>query len=135
MAEIIFGDYVPEEKENPYTETVQKLADFNDEKKSVTLVVDVNDSPKEQFKFQRAANLIQKTARLRLTDSSDVKITGVDEDGNEIREGKVKLVFTLTKMQKARRRSKKATAGIGEEIDESELDSLAVEDVNEEVNA
>ena len=110
MAEIIFGDYIPESKENEYHETVQALADFNDEHKSVTLIVDVNDAPKEQFKFQRAANDIQKTARLRIKDESDVIVEGFDEDGNEVKSGKVKLVFTLTKMHKGRRSKKNAVA-------------------------
>jgi hypothetical protein len=127
MAEIIFGDYVPEEKENPYIETVQKLAEFNDETKSVTLVVDINDLTREQLKFQRAANTIQKTARLRHTDISDVVSNGYDAEGNEIKSGNVKLIFTLTKMHKGRR-SKKGTIDNGEStVTDEEIEELTTD--------
>jgi hypothetical protein len=128
MAEIIFGDFEPEEKANPYTEVVQALAELNSESKSVTLVVDVNEASKEQFKFQRAANLIQKTARLRIKDESGVSVTGYDEDGNEVKTGNVKLVFTLSKMHKGRRSKKPAVESDGTTVTDEEIAELT-EDV------
>jgi hypothetical protein len=124
MAEIIFGDYIPEEKANPYIETVNTLAAYNDENKSVTLVVDVNEATRDQLKFQRAANTIQKTARLRVRNEDDVRVTGVDEDGNEVKTGNVKLVFTLSKMHKGRR-NKKGTVDNGDTlVSDAEIEEL-----------
>jgi hypothetical protein len=72
------------------------------------MVVDVNEANKEQFKFQRAANDIGKTARLRQTDTENVTEEGVDEDGNPVKSGNVALYFTITKMHKGRRGPRKA---------------------------
>jgi hypothetical protein len=127
MAEIIFGDFIPEEKLNEYVEVVQQLADLNDENKSVTLVVDVNESQREQLKFQRAANNIQKTARLRVKNEDDVKVTGKDEDGNDVKVGTVKLVFTLTKMHKGRRGAKPVVEGESADSDNEITDEEIAE--------
>ena len=100
---IEFGTFTTEERVNPYAETVTKLSELNDPNASVTLTVDYDDKVKEQFKFQRAANAIGKTARLRKIDDSAVEEIGVDEDGHSVFAGVVRLTFTLTKMHKGRR--------------------------------
>lgn len=110
MAEIEFGTFEAVEKVNPYAETVQKLADLNREDASVTITVPVHDEGKTKLAVQKAANAIGKTARIRLTDKSGVKNLGTDEDGNDILDGNVKIVFTLTKRHNARRGSKPAEA-------------------------
>lgn len=106
--EISFGEYVAPDKVNPYTETVAQLitASESNPNASVTLAVDVNDAPKEQFKFQRAANEAGKTAKVRLVDDSAVKEGKPDEDGNPTHKGIVKITFTLTTKHKARRGAK-----------------------------
>lgn len=101
-----FGEYIAPAKDNPYTELVAQLAELDSEKASVTITVDANDAQKEQFKFQKAANAIDKTARLRVTNDEDAKIIGKTESGKPKYEGTVKLTFTLTHKHKARRGQK-----------------------------
>ena len=100
---IEFTTFEAPEKVNPYIETVQALAEKNDENAAVVLTVDVNNAQREQFLFQRAANKIGKTARLRNKDESTVKEGKPDEDGNKTKSGEVKLTFTLTEKHKTRR--------------------------------
>lgn len=102
MAEIEFGTFVEPEKVNPFAETVAKLAEAP-EGTSVTLTSDVKEAAADQFKFQRAANAIGKTARLRIKDESGVKVVGKDAEKNDVLGGVVKLTFTLTAKHKQRR--------------------------------
>jgi hypothetical protein len=114
--EITFGEFVVPETVNPWTDKVKELADRNNENAAMTVTVDVNDAQSTQFKIQRAANVIGKTAKLRLKDEADVRVAGQDEDGNDVREGSVKLTFTLSKLHKARRgQNKPAANGASEE--------------------
>ena len=117
--EISFGEFVAPETVNPWTDKVKELADLNNEKAAMTVAVDVNDAQSTQFKIQRAANTIGKTAKLRLKNEDDVRVAGQDEDGNDVREGQVKLTFTLSKLHKARRgQAKPATDSAPEEVTE-----------------
>jgi hypothetical protein len=102
MADYYFGDYVPEAKENPYIEMIKDLAEFNDETKAAIVTVDVNDVVNATNKIQRAANLVGKTARKRYTDKSEVT-TSTNAAGETEYSGDVKIIFTLTKLHKARR--------------------------------
>lgn len=102
-AKISFGTFEEASKVNPYRETIDQLAALNDPKATVVLEVDVNDVQKEQFRLQRAANEIGKTARLRLKDESAVKEGKPDDEGNPTHTGNVVLTFTLGAMHKARR--------------------------------
>lgn len=105
-----FGTFVQEESVNPWIDTVNKLAAIEDDNAAVTITVDVNDASKETFKFQRAANKIGKTARIRKTDRSGVKAGKPDADGNATETGNVKITLSLTKMHKARRGGKAVEA-------------------------
>lgn len=104
MTDVQFGTWEPEEKVNPYTDIVAKhiAAAEKNPNASYTLTVDVNDAQKEQFKYQKAANLAGKTAKLRMTDTSKVT-EKPNADGEIERSGKVSLVFTITNRHKARR--------------------------------
>ena len=64
----------------------------------------MNDAQREQIKFQKAANSIGKTARLRHKDESAVVVTGDGE--SETKTGEVKMTFTLTEKHKVRRGKK-----------------------------
>lgn len=109
MAEKIeFGTFVAPEKVNPYTEVVEKLSAAEDENASVTITVPAKDADKRRLAFQRAANAIGKTARVRLTDDSAVKVTGKDDKGKDVLAGDVKITFTLTKRHQNRRGEKSA---------------------------
>lgn len=102
-AKIEFGTFEPEVKENPYTETVSQLADAG-ENASVTLTVSYDEAIKQRNLFAKAANGIDKTARLRDKDESKVKY-GTGEDGEQVAVGgTVRLTFTLGPRHKARRR-------------------------------
>lgn len=107
MAEYEFIDFKAPTKENPYKDVVQALADLNNPEKGYPLTIDVNEMNKEVFKFQRAANEINRTARLRQTITDDVVEEGVDEDGNPVKSGNVTVIFTITKMHKGRRGPRK----------------------------
>lgn len=128
---IEFGTYESEEKPNEYAETVQALADKDDPFASVTVTVNAKDASKEQFAFQRAANAIKKTARLRLKDESDVRAGEPDEEGKPTVEGTVKLTFTLTKMHKGRR-SKGDTEHNDDENSEHEGAEVTIPPANAE---
>lgn len=99
---IEFTTFVPEEKVNPYTTTVAKLAEAGEDA-AVVITVDANKASAEQFKFQKAANAIGKTARVRHVDDSGAEVTGVKDNGKKIYKGDVKITFTLTTKHKARR--------------------------------
>lgn len=102
-AEITFGEFVPEEKSNPFAGNVAELAKQDNPNASMIITVDVADAAATQHKIQRAANAIGKTARLRLRDDSAVKVVGTDDDGDEILAGQVRLTFTLTGKHKGKR--------------------------------
>jgi len=101
-AKIEFGTFEPEAKVNPYTEVVAQLAEAG-ENASVTLTVDHDKVIKERNLFAKAANGIDKTARLRDKDESKVKY-GTDDEGEQVSVGgTVRLTFTLSPRHKARR--------------------------------
>lgn len=89
MSNIEFTTFEPEAKENPYTQTVEDLAALGDPNAAVKVTVKADDSQREQFKFQKAANAISKTARVRAKTENE--------------DGTVTLVFTLTEKHKTRR--------------------------------
>jgi len=104
MAEIEFGTFTPEVKENPYGEAIKSLAEQNDPNAAITLRVDVNEASREQNLVQKAANAVGKTARLRHKDESKVTTKGEGDDA--VKSGTVALTFTLTEKHKARRGAK-----------------------------
>lgn len=103
---IEIGDYVEVKTENPYDSTIAALIKANDDAveadkakggdgstvhpKQVAITVPKADVKKTKFKVSKAANDVDRTARLR---------SSVDNDGGET----VTLVFTLTNRHKARR--------------------------------
>lgn len=103
---IEISDYVEVKTENPYDSTVAALIKANDEAiaqaesegktaddvkpKQVAITVPKADVKKTKFKFSKAANDAERTARFRSATDS--------EDGTA-----VTLVFTLTNRHKARR--------------------------------
>ena len=98
---IEFTKFEAKEKENPYVETVQALAEANDPDAAVVITAPVDKAQYERNLFQRAANKINKTARLRFTDES-----GVSEDKDGEKSGDVKMTFTLSNKHKTRRGGK-----------------------------
>lgn len=134
---IEFGTFEATEKANEYKEVIQQLADLNDESKSVVITVPVADAQKTQFQVQRAANEINKTARLRLKDESNVRVAGQDDEGNDVHEGNVSLTFTLTKKHNARNRKKGVVSNNPEnttennEVPADEVTDEATEEVTE----
>lgn len=108
-AKITFGEFEPEAVENPWTEHVAELAERSSQNPnaSITIEVDVADAQSAQFKFQRAANDIGKTARLRHRNDENVTVTGTDSDGDDVLAGNVALTFTLTGRHKGRRGPRK----------------------------
>lgn len=104
MADVEFTTFEATEKPNPYVEAVENLAKAEDANAAAAITVDVNDVQREQGLFQKAANKIGKTARLRHKDESNVKIEGKGDDA--VKTGTVRLVFTLTEKHKVRRGKK-----------------------------
>lgn len=94
------------EKANPFFEDVEKLLEASkvNENAAGVIVVPVEEAYKSQLLFQKAANAIGKTARLRLTDKEEV--TEVLVEGEKVERGNVRLVFTLTERHKNRRLGK-----------------------------
>lgn len=102
MAEIEFGTFEVAEKVNPYTDVVAKLVEAGDNA-SVTLTVGHDEVIRERNLIAKAANTINKTARLREKDESKVKY-GKGEDGEQVAVGgTVRLTFTLSPRHKPRR--------------------------------
>lgn len=102
--------YVPPVKENPLIETVRAHIEESAENPAAarTITVPVADAGKAQLLYQKAANELGKTAKLRIKDDSAVKKGKPDEDGNDTFSGNVKLTFTITTRNKARRGPKPA---------------------------
>lgn len=92
VGKIVFGTFEEPVKENPYTEVVAQMVK-DGENSSVTLILEKSEVTKERLKLSKAANDIDKTARLRHTDDSALK------DGV----GLVKLTFTLSPRHRKRR--------------------------------
>jgi hypothetical protein len=140
---IEIGDYVEVKTENPYDSTVAALIKANEDAvaaaeaegktaddvkpKQVAITVPKEDVKKTKFKFGKAANDAERTARFRSATDS--------EDGTA-----VTLVFTLTNRHAARRHkgdSKKNSAANEEtltEIGDARPESSKT-DVDETVNA
>lgn len=103
---VSFGEYEAPEVINPFSDTVAQFVEHVENghpNATMNVTVDVEDEASTKHKIQRAANDLGKTAKHRFTDDSGVKVTGRDEDGDPIREGKVTLTFTLSEKHKARR--------------------------------
>lgn len=100
-AKVEFGTFEPEVKENPYKDVVAQLAEAG-ENAAVTLTVPFDKVVRERNLIAKAANAIDKTARLRKTDESGVKF-GKGEDADKAIGGTVALTFTLSARHKARR--------------------------------
>jgi hypothetical protein len=100
--EIVFGKWEAPEKANPYTDIVKQLADAGEDA-SVTITVDAKEAANRQLQFQKAANAIDKTARLRHTDASGSAVIGQTAKGRDIREGVIKFTFTLSQKHSQRR--------------------------------
>jgi hypothetical protein len=105
--EIVFGTWKSAEKANPYTDIVKQLAeapaDENGDDPSVTIKVNAKEAANRQLLFQKAANAIGKTARLRHTDASGSAVIGQTAKGRDIREGVIKFTFTLSQKHSQRR--------------------------------
>lgn len=99
MADITFGTWETPDTVNPYIATVDALQahidETGNENASVTVVVPKKDAIKTRLLFSKAANGIDKTARVRVNGDA------VIEDGTDT--GNVRFVFTLTKRHKARK--------------------------------
>lgn len=109
MAEIEFGTYVAQEKENPYLGDIKTLADMNSEDAAIIISVDAADEQKTINFVQRAANSFDKTARVRNKNYDSATVKSYDDEGNKVYEGPIKITFTLTGKHKARRRGKSET--------------------------
>lgn len=109
MSELVFEaettEFTPVEKANPFTDLVAQHIAEAESNPSVAKVitVDVNDATKAQLFYQKAANAQNKTAKLRSRDESAVKVSKPDAEGEVTKTGKVKLTFTITKRNRARR--------------------------------
>lgn len=93
--EIEFGTYVAPAKVNPYAELMAAFVTASDANPnaSYTLTVPALSALTEEHKFRRAANDANRTASLKLTET-----TG---DGKKTPE-MVSMTFTLTKRHKPR---------------------------------
>lgn len=137
---ISFDEYEPEVEENPYTQTIAELITALETRPNLKLTVKspYADAQKTQFKIQRAANAAGKTAKMKKNED-DVKVVGHDEDGNEVREGQVVMIFTLVPMHKARRRGKSVSSSKneenGSETESAPTDSSSESTDNAETNA
>lgn len=88
-------------KVNPYIDDVQTLADAG-EGKAAVFEVEAKHLNRDKNFIKEAAHKIDKTARLRVTDDSQVKITPAKGGEKEKREGVYLLTYTLTTKHKAR---------------------------------
>jgi hypothetical protein len=107
-------DFIPPVKTNEYTPDVQALIDAG-EGKAARIVAPANDAAKAQRLFQKAANMLERTAKL---------IPELTETEGEGDEAVVKLTFTLTKRHKARRNAEREAAKA-----EAPTDAAPVEEV------
>lgn len=98
---IEFGTWESPETVNPYIDTINALAahikETGNENASVTITVPKGEAIKTRLNVSRAANAIDKTARVRVNGET------VIENGTDT--GNVRFVFTLTKKHKARKGS------------------------------
>lgn len=103
-------EYVAPVKANPFIDVVTAHIAAAEENSAAarTITVPVGDAGKAQLLYQKAANELGKTAKLRGRDESGVKAGKLDADGEPTRVGNVKLTFTITKRNKARRGNKDA---------------------------
>lgn len=95
-------EFVAPEEVNPYIEDVATFAKENEGKLTAAFTIDVpaQKQSKHELWVRKAANAVNKTARLRKVDKSGVTITGQTEKGRDIREGVVLLTYTLTEKHK-----------------------------------
>lgn len=91
---ITIGTWEETPKVNPYVETIDAMIKAG-ENAAATITIDTKHTIRERNAFSKAANMRDKTARVRLT--KDL----VDGKGNAT--GKTEITFTLTARHKARR--------------------------------
>ncbi len=103
-----FGTFKPEEKVNPYLDTMKTFAVASNEnpETSWTVTLDAKRETPERVLIAEAAHAVNRTARLRNRDDSARELVGERKSGNPVYEGKVTLTFTLTDKHKARRGDK-----------------------------
>lgn len=118
------AEYVPPVKENPLTDIVaEHVAEAETNPNAARIItVPVEDATKAQLLYQKAANELNKTAKLRIKDESKVKAGKPDENGDIPLTGDVSLTFTITARNKARR-NKNAEAAKAEAAQPTEADS------------
>ena len=97
-------DFTVPTKANPYTEDVKALAEAGDGK-GFEILVPKDKANKARLQFAKAANGINKTARLRVSEP-------VGDD--------VRMVFTLTAKHKARKSDDASEATPTEETEPTE---------------
>lgn len=103
-------EYVAPEAVNPYLENVAEFAKANEGNDKAAFAIDVpaKDQAKTELAVRKAANAVNKTARLRKVDTSKRQITGQTDKGKDILEGVVVLTFTLSEKHKGGRGRKPA---------------------------
>ena len=99
---------------NPYISDVADFAKENGEDFSAAFAIDVpaNEQSKHETWVRKAANLADRTARLRKVDNSGVTITGQTEKGRDVRTGTVILTYTLTAKHKEGKGKKGGAAAV-----------------------
>jgi hypothetical protein len=96
-----FGTWEAPSTVNPYLEVVAALASLDDETKSYMVVVHKSELLKTRNNLAKAANAVNKTARMRVNGET------VIEDGAAT--NNVRFVITLTNMHKPRKGAKRDT--------------------------
>lgn len=98
-------EYIAPEAVNPYLDDVAEFAKANEGNDTAAFEIDVpaKDQMKTELAVRKAANAVNKTARLRKVDASNKKVVGQTDKGKDILEGVVVLTFTLSEKHKGGR--------------------------------
>jgi hypothetical protein len=94
-----FGTWEAPSTVNPYVDVITALAALNDESKSWQVIVHKSDLLKTRNHISKAANAVNKTARMRVNGET------VIEDG--VATDSVRFVITLVPMHKPRKGDKR----------------------------
>ena len=115
-------DFVVTEEVNPYINDVAEFAAENGEDYTPAFAIDVpaNQQSKHETWVRKAANLADRTARLRKVDNSGVTITGQTEKGRDIKSGTVILTYTLTAKHKEGKGVKGGAKALAESAESDE---------------
>lgn len=94
--------FVAPEAVNPYLDDVAAFAKDNADKADAAFTIDVpaKDQTRHELWVRKAANAVDKTARLRKADRKEVKVAGQTDKGKDILEGTVYLTYTLREKDK-----------------------------------